>query len=502
MSWRPGRSGSFRRSGINLDGSSFRLSSKSDDESSGKSASSFLRMRQGSGNSSDSGRHSNRGNLLKTNEDSSSLNLPSSRSNSFRSSTDGATSGIERTNSWRRSNLSTPSPSPYPTDKSKRFPNVDERQSSTLPWSYSSNGSRSNHSLGFSNPFSSNRDRERETNSNSELRPGSSSDDKRRSTSLQPLLPGHRGSVSPRPPSYAGSEDDNNNSSHLSISRTPSNASSLSWNPPTASTSTLPTRRKVQKVELLHLTEPCRELVNPGDVVVSPGEEVFLAQPIITPIERLRRKDKEVARALEEKQKLIEEILNIPHEELESIAENTSSQINSGPKTAAEILLAALNQAKSLTALVNKTLKISEEEAVRAMALRKRGDKTCPMDKSSFTSEQQRIVAKGEKLIEITSAINKQLTMLLAIIQENEKERESLRRELSRSQDQVRCLISGETSWSSPLSPASISSPLSPITPASISPMPSPFTSKSSSPPLSISDGTGDRQSVLSSLSR
>jgi len=354
--------------------------------------------------------------------------------------------------------------------------------------------------MGFTNPFTSTRERDRDTAT--ELRPSSSAEDKRRSTSLQPLIPSHTGSVSPRPPSYAGSEDDNNNTH--SISRTPSNASSVSWNPSSAMSNTLPSRRKVQKVELLHLTEPCRELVNPGDVVISSGEEVFLAQPVVTPIERLRRKDREVARALEEKQKLIEEILNIPHEELESIAENPGSMNASGPKSAAEILLSALSQAKSLTALVNKTLKISEEEAVRAMAIRRRGDKTsiAEREKASFLSDQQRIVAKGEKLIEITSAINKQLTMLLAIIQENEKERESLRRELSRSQDQVRCLISGETSWSSPLSPASISSPLSPITPASISPMPSPFTSKSSSPPLSISDGACDRQSVLSSLSR
>ena len=37
-------------------------------------------------------------------------------------------------------------------------------------------------------------------------------------------------------------------------------------------------------------------------------------QPVVTPIERLRRKDREVANALEEKQKLIEDILNMPHQ--------------------------------------------------------------------------------------------------------------------------------------------------------------------------------------------
>ena len=209
-----------------------------------------------------------------------------------------------------------------------------------------------------------------------------------------------------------------------------------------------------------------RELIAPTEVTVNSGHEVFLAQPVITPIEQLRRKDKEVARALEEKQKLIEEILNIPHEELESITEHNLA--GAQPKTAAEILLSALSQAKSLTSLVNRSLKISEEEALEVMS-----------GEAGGLAEQQKIVAKGERLIEITTTINKQLTMLLAIIQENERERESLRRELSRSQDQVRCLLS-DAPWSSPLSP---------ITPASISPMPSPLTSKSSSPPLSISDG-------------
>ena len=87
--------------------------------------------------------------------------------------------------------------------------------------------------------------------------------------------------------------------------------------------------------------------MNPSEVQINSGHEVFLAQPVITPIERLRRKDKEVARALEEKQRLIEEILNIPHEELESITEsaNINNMGQQQPRTAAEILLSALSQA-------------------------------------------------------------------------------------------------------------------------------------------------------------
>ena len=184
--------------------------------------------------------------------------------------------------------------------------------------------------------------------------------------------------------------------------------------------------------------------MNPSEVQVSAGHEVFLAQPVITPIERLRRKDKEVARALEEKQRLIEEILNIPHEELESITESANINNNNNnmgqqqPRTAAEILLSALSQAKVLTSLVNRTLKLSEEEAMAAMAIKTQEEKMA----TGVISEQQRIVAKGERLIEITTAINKQLTLLLAIIQDNEREREALKRELSKSQDQVNTLNS------------------------------------------------------------
>ena len=66
-------------------------------------------------------------------------------------------------------------------------------------------------------------------------------------------------------------------------------------------------------------------------MMISAGEcTVLTATPVITPIERLRRKDREVARALEEKQKLVEEILKIPHMELRSIAETGTMHTSQG----------------------------------------------------------------------------------------------------------------------------------------------------------------------------
>ena len=82
-------------------------------------------------------------------------------------------------------------------------------------------------------------------------------------------------------------------------------------------------------------------------------------------------------------------------------------------------------------------MKLSEEDAVTALTSKVQEDSVS--SSSALQPEQQKIIARGERLVEITTAINRQLTMLLGIIQENERERECLRRELNRSQDQVKC---------------------------------------------------------------
>ena len=76
------------------------------------------------------------------------------------------------------------------------------------------------------------------------------------------------------------------------------------------------------------------------------SHEVLLAQPVVTPIEQLRRKDKEVARALEEKQKIIADIFNIPPEDYETITDLVVGGDNS--KDAKDVLLAVMAQADCL----------------------------------------------------------------------------------------------------------------------------------------------------------
>merc|ERR1712038_1089374 len=100
---------------------------------------------------------------------------------------------------------------------------------------------------------------------------------------------------------------------------------------------------------------------DPSQVVVN-SATVLVADPVITPLEKLKQKDVEVSRILEEKQKLISEILSINEDDFDLIADVASS--NTESRDARDILLAALSQAKSLTSLVNTNLKVSEQDLV------------------------------------------------------------------------------------------------------------------------------------------
>ena len=71
------------------------------------------------------------------------------------------------------------------------------------------------------------------------------------------------------------------------------------------------------------------------------------AETIDKKIEKLSRKDEEVARALEEKQKIIADIFNIPPEDYETITDLVVGN-NDNRKDAKDVLLAVMAQADCL----------------------------------------------------------------------------------------------------------------------------------------------------------
>uniref|UniRef100_A0A0A9WXR4 Rho guanine nucleotide exchange factor 12 n=1 Tax=Lygus hesperus TaxID=30085 RepID=A0A0A9WXR4_LYGHE len=169
-------------------------------------------------------------------------------------------------------------------------------------------------------------------------------------------------------------------------------------------------------------------LVDPSEVVVS-SRDVLTAEPVLTPLEKLRRKDELVRQILYEKQEIVADILHVPREEFENIADLAGEP--SADKDPSELVLAAVNQAHELSLVVNEALRLSEEEAVAATS----------ETTAAGGSRSGRIPGVPvHRLTGIASALTSHLTQLLNIMTERDEERERLRRELQRSREQLHAL--------------------------------------------------------------
>ncbi|XP_077524953.1 rho guanine nucleotide exchange factor 11-like isoform X4 [Amblyomma americanum] len=160
-------------------------------------------------------------------------------------------------------------------------------------------------------------------------------------------------------------------------------------------------------------------LVDFQEVVVVPSAPCETATPVLTPIERLRRKDQQVLSALAEKQSLLAEILRIPSEDYVHLAE-ISEEMNS-EKGLMELLLQVTYHANQLPVLINEALNVTEEDAVAAASSPEGGARrpgVCP----------QRLLSSVQPLL-------RYLSLLAPSLAELEQERQRLRQELSRLQD-------------------------------------------------------------------
>ena len=186
-------------------------------------------------------------------------------------------------------------------------------------------------------------------------------------------------------------------------------------------------KKRLQRVEILKIVDS-PPMVDPSQVVVNQAR-ILVAAPVITPLEKLKQKDEEVSRILDEKQRLISEILDIHEDEFDTIADMAATS-GTHTRDAKEILLAALAQAKSLTSFVNSSLQVTEAELV--------------------TSREPGAGAGGQQLVQITTSMNQHLTDLLAILQERDLERDVLRRELAKCQDQIKGFFRSDSTRSFP----------------------------------------------------
>lgn len=184
-------------------------------------------------------------------------------------------------------------------------------------------------------------------------------------------------------------------------------------------------------------------LIDPLEVHVE-VPPVHVAEPVLTPIECLRRKDEIIKQALIEKQLLVADILNIPKEDFEHVAD-MASEPSSIEKEPAELILAAISQANQLVGMLNSALNVSETDTVLAS----RGASAltappcceatgCPSPRMHLHPQQPAVPASN--LQPVCHSLTSQLSQLLEIIKGREEERERLRKELRRSRERLHAL--------------------------------------------------------------
>nr|XP_053640762.1 myotubularin-related protein DDB_G0290005-like isoform X4 [Cherax quadricarinatus] len=243
--------------------------------------------------------------------------------------------------------------------------------------------------------------------------------------------------------------------------------------------------RRLQEVQIIQIVEGTT-LIQPSEVKVSQGV-VLSAEPVLTPIEHLRRKDLKIRQALEEKQHIIADILNIPHEHFENVVD-MAGEPAVGNKEPRELVLAAMFQAKCLQETLNEALNISEGDIVAARANNDSANKatSLPLYQAPMT-----------KLLTISTSLSQQLSSLLNLVSERDDERERMRKELVASRERLHHLHMKQNSVSnqtmSDNTQSQIATGISSIVSAGITlpPTTSPHTSRPSSF-VSVTSSTAD----------
>ncbi|XP_076264707.1 rho guanine nucleotide exchange factor 2 isoform X14 [Rhynchophorus ferrugineus] len=179
-------------------------------------------------------------------------------------------------------------------------------------------------------------------------------------------------------------------------------------------------------------------LIQPSQVniVVPP---VHTAESMLTPLEQIRRKDALVKQALAEKENLVADLLSIPREHFEHIADMavSASDVNtSGNSDITDRLLASVFQVNLLQKAINEAFNISESEVVAA-----KGGKrpVCSSQEPHYSNEVRPVTPSipASHVRDIVTSLSGQLTTLLSDVKSVEEDRDRLRKELHKMKEKL-----------------------------------------------------------------
>ncbi|XP_076328581.1 uncharacterized protein LOC143234822 isoform X3 [Tachypleus tridentatus] len=237
-------------------------------------------------------------------------------------------------------------------------------------------------------------------------------------------------------PECDSSRENCNSTSHTSAS-VPSKKSPKSPVKENQSEDSKRPRKSFEKMETYHVVDIPR-LIEPWEVKISEGVVIETAKRVVTPIEKLRRKDQEIADTLSEKQEIIAHFLQLPPLNGEVGSGGEIANNLEQPKEVTELVEACMYQANRLSELLNEPLRVTGDKVVTSSVEESNGGEQTSNE--SPTVSRQFIHYQGvqpEKLKTVSVALNKHLTHLMAIVTEKEENQKQLRQELRASREQI-----------------------------------------------------------------
>ncbi|KAL1517182.1 hypothetical protein ABEB36_000980 [Hypothenemus hampei] len=173
-------------------------------------------------------------------------------------------------------------------------------------------------------------------------------------------------------------------------------------------------------------------LIQPSQVNVE-LPPVHTAESMLTPLEQIRRKDALVKQTLMEKEDLVADLLAIPREHFEHIADLASATSNHEENSTSDItdrLLASVFQVDILQRAVNEALNVSEGDVIAARS---------PACDASGPNETRSVIPSVPAGLvgDVAASLSLQLTTLMNEIKKVEEDRERLRKELHKVKEQL-----------------------------------------------------------------
>uniref|UniRef100_T1JIK5 DH domain-containing protein n=1 Tax=Strigamia maritima TaxID=126957 RepID=T1JIK5_STRMM len=185
---------------------------------------------------------------------------------------------------------------------------------------------------------------------------------------------------------------------------------------------------KFQRVEITQIIE-APVLIEPSEVVVCDSAVLQTAEPVLTPLEKLRRKEAVIDGHLKEKHALVAQVLHMPLTEYN----NSTNACSDGERDAKDLIAIAIKQATKLSEIINKNLTVNEEDAICAGL----GNLEREESKSGTWKRAQKNTNNSLHMINLSSDLNSSLTRLLSLITHREEERTWMRKELRSSREQI-----------------------------------------------------------------